>query len=170
LLLTHYGQCSIFTANRPDWALGKALDDHGFAKCNAAYSALFDYFVGDDTYGLPPENRLFIWAGNALPLTDAAADRWWAINRSQLEAEVNKMQETCWPIGKTLGFRRESATVAVCYQRRKKYSLTLTLRDTRECKVTVVASVAPREKSDGLHSQTSGRDVRRQCARASFLP
>jgi hypothetical protein len=72
--------------------LGQALDDPGFDKHNGAHSALFDYFVEDDSYGLPPENRLFIWAENALDLTIPAADRWWAINRSQLEAEVNKMQ------------------------------------------------------------------------------
>lgn len=73
-------------------ALGKALDDPGY-KGFGACSSLFDYFVGDDSYGLPPENRLFIWAGNALDLTIPAAHRWWVINRSQLEAEVNKIQK-----------------------------------------------------------------------------
>ena len=74
-------------------ALGKALDDPGFYKAYAANSALFDYFVGDDTYGLPPENHLVIWAGNGLDLTIPAAHRWWIINRSQLETEVAKMHK-----------------------------------------------------------------------------
>jgi hypothetical protein len=50
--------------------------------------ALYDYFVGDINYGLPPEQWLGIVSGHRYDYTWPAVRRWWATNRVRLEAQI----------------------------------------------------------------------------------
>ncbi len=76
-------------------ALGNTLDTSGFPFYgkSGAYEGLFDYFVHDLGYGLPPEQRDKIPRAftNVLPWEDAAVQRWWAANRDDCEAAAAKM-------------------------------------------------------------------------------
>jgi hypothetical protein len=58
--------------------------------------ALFDYFVGDMYYGLPPDDKSRSWESfNGLELTLPATFRWWNDNKARLRKEAAAL-EKCW--------------------------------------------------------------------------
>ena len=75
-------------------ALGNVLDTPNFPFYgrSGAYRGLFDYFVHDLGYGLPPEQRDKIPEEftNVLPWEDAAARRWWMANKANCQAAAAK--------------------------------------------------------------------------------
>ena len=86
-------------------ALGRTLDDTArtasppgreltfgpplggeFPNAVAIFEAIFDYYVADINYGLPPEEWQGVVAGKSYDFTVPAVRRWWAANRVRLEA------------------------------------------------------------------------------------
>jgi len=59
-----------------------------FPASGPATRALFDFFVRDINYGLPPPQHATNFTGNLLILSNPAAQRWFLINRERLEAEA----------------------------------------------------------------------------------
>jgi hypothetical protein len=56
--------------------------------------AMFDYFVGDMYYGLPPDAKERKWeTGNMLELTYPATKRWWNDNKARLKKEAAALEK-----------------------------------------------------------------------------
>jgi hypothetical protein len=66
--------------------LGRTLDNPSFPGGAEIILALFDYFVRDLNYGLPPERRQFGTFGFAD--FNGAVSRWWKANRDILEMQA----------------------------------------------------------------------------------
>jgi hypothetical protein len=71
-------------------ALGKTLDHPDSPAQAAALDGLFDYFVADINYGVPPERWVELVVGHAYDYTWPAVRRWWSANRPRLERVIGR--------------------------------------------------------------------------------